>query len=396
MMKSLPGLPWFLWLPFALLLIILPFPHTVATRLLLLLMCFTIAVWHWWRRPETRTTIPCKAAIGSWLVVCLASLAYAVDPTYSLGELKNELGYTMMAFFAFFAVSDSRDDARRLMWALAVGFVILGGWGAVGWAIIGYWNEGAGHGGVGVVGSYLVTIVPAFAWLAFSERSTKARGLAFAILVFALLLAGIINQRAIWIVLAAQLILALMLMVRSGFVAMPGRRLTALICLILAAAVGGLLHSQQARFGSTADERAHLATDPRLAFWPEVVASIAKNPLVGAGFGRSALRKGTPGLIPAETPALWHAHNVVLNYGLAMGLPGIFALGVLFGGLGLFFWWASAGPAAAAGLTGLTLVVGVLLRNQFNDFFVRDMSLLFWALVGVFARQVVGEKQKSG
>lgn len=391
-MTSLSGL---FWLPFALLLIILPFPHTVAARLLLLLVCLTIAAWQWLRRPGARAAIPCKTAIGLWLVVCLASLAYAVDPTYSLGELKNELGYTMMIFFAFFTVSADRNDARRLVWALAVGFVILGSWGVASWAANSYWNEGAGHGGIGVVGSYLVTIVPAFVWLAFSERSQMARILAFAILAFALLLVGIVNQRAVWVVLAAQFILALVVMVRSGFVIIPCRRLTALICLILAAAIGGLLHSQQARFGNNDDERAQLATDSRLAFWPKVVASIAKNPLVGAGFGRSALRKGTPNLIPSDTPELWHAHNVVLNYGLAMGLPGVLALGVLFGGLCLFFWRASAGPTAAAGIAGLTLVTGVLLRNQFNDFFVRDMSLLFWALVGVFARQVVVERGES-
>ena len=88
-------------LPFALFLIILPFPGTVAARLLLLAICFGIALWQWWRHPGVRAPIPCKPVLGAWTVVCTASLLYAFDPGYSQGELKNELGYTMMAFFAF-------------------------------------------------------------------------------------------------------------------------------------------------------------------------------------------------------------------------------------------------------------------------------------------------------
>ncbi|MDK9723943.1 MAG: O-antigen ligase family protein [Sterolibacteriaceae bacterium MAG5] len=383
-----------LLLPFALFLAILPFPGTVAARLLLLAICFGIALWQWLRHPETRAPIPCKAVIGVWLAVCLASLAYAFDAGYSAGELKNELGYTMMAFFAFFAAGADRADLRKLLWALAIGLVVIGTLGTVAWADNHFfWNETGRHGGSGVVGSLIVTAAPALAWLALAERARPPRYLAFAVLVFALFLAFITMQRAVWPALAIEIGLAVALAVRTGVTRVSSRRLGIAVAVVVAIAVGGLLHSQQARYGNTTDERVQLTTDSRLALWPEVAARIAENPLAGAGFGRAALRKAMPDLIPADTPALWHAHNVILNYGLSMGVPGMLALVGLFGGFGVFFWRGSSGTVTAAGIAGVAIVAGVLLRNQFNDFFVRDMSLLFWALVGLFARQVVAARQ---
>jgi O-antigen ligase len=148
-----------------------------------------------------------------------------------------------------------------------------------------------------------------------------------------------------------------------------------------------MLFSQHARFGAEP-----LSADVRLAFWPKVVASIAEHPLAGAGFGRSVMHKAYPELIPADTPALWHAHNVFLNYGLQLGVPGMLALAGVFGSLAMLFWRAATNHAVA-GLAGLMLVSGVLLRNQFNDFFTRDMSLMFWALAGLFVRLAVTAKQ---
>ena len=72
-------------LPFALFVVILPFPGTVGLRLLLLLLCFGTAVWQWWRIPSVRAAIPGMASIGVWVAVCAGSLFYSVDPAYSAG-----------------------------------------------------------------------------------------------------------------------------------------------------------------------------------------------------------------------------------------------------------------------------------------------------------------------
>lgn len=374
-------------LPFALFLIILPFPGTVAARLLLLLICFCIASWQWWRHPGLRATIPCKPVLAAWIVVCAASMFYAFDPGYSLGELKNELGYTMMAFFAFFAIAHDRANAVWLLRASGLGLVIIGGWAIIALVTNGFaWNEGGGHGGIGIFATYVITVVCGQFWLAGQDPSPAFRRLALALCVFAIALAALTMQRAVWPVIAFQSLLALFVASRAGLIALDRRMLLLAIGCVAMVAIAGLLANQRVRYGDAPNEQVQLGNDVRLKYWPEVVARIAEHPLTGTGFGRGVIRKAYPDLTPVEAPALWHAHNVFLNYGLQAGIPGVLALAALFAGFGILFWHASTGPQAWAGIAGLLLVGGVVLRNQANDFFVRDMSLMFWALTGLFAR----------
>ncbi len=383
-------------LPFALFLIILPFPGTVAARLLLLAICFGIALWQWQQVPGARAPLPCKPALGAWIAVCLASLAYAFDPAYTLGELKNELGYTMMAFFAFFVVARDREAALFMLRVQILGLFFIGGWATVSWASHDFvWQEGGQHGGVGIFSTYLITLVPVLVWLIFEEEMRDWRSLAAFALTFAFFLAVISLQRIVWPVFAAQITILVILLARRNYL----RRRRARLITLLACAVflAGLLWGNHQR-NPVAAERSIASTnlhDTRFLFWPGVVARIAAHPVNGAGFGRGVMSKAYPDLVPAYNTWLLHPHNVFLNYGIGMGIPGILALLALFACFGSVFWRAAAGPSALAGIVGLSLVAGVLLRNQFNDFFARDMSLMFWALTGLFARLALTSKRDA-
>ena len=75
----------------------------------------------------------------------------------------------------------------------------------------------------------------------------------------------------------------------------------------------------------------------------------------------------------------------MLNYGLKMGLPGIAALLAIFLGLIFQYWKFLLAPVREVqllGTAGIAIVLAVLLRNQVNDMFLRDMAILFWALNG--------------
>ena len=137
-----------------------------------------------------------------------------------------------------------------------------------------------------------------------------------------------------------------------------------------------------------AEERslAAMRNDERIMFWPKVLGRIMEHPLSGAGFGREAMKLASRDLIPNGNVFLWHAHNTVLNYGLAMGVPGMLALLIIFWALlreYASFWRTGDRQLRMIGACGIVLVAGVFSRNMVNDLFLRDLSILFWALNGV-------------
>ena len=137
----------FTLLPFMVLLFILPFPGTVALRLLCLAGAFVVAIALWRRLAPPR--IPCKPALVFLALVALFSLAGAVDRYYSLGEIKNEILYTMMALIAFFAATREEKDLRRLSISLFAGAVVMCAWALEARFRLGFWHENGDIYGTG-------------------------------------------------------------------------------------------------------------------------------------------------------------------------------------------------------------------------------------------------------
>jgi O-antigen ligase len=372
--------------PAALLLFILPYPGTVALRLLCLAIVFVIAAVQYASRDGAVPALPCKVPIALWAAIAAISLAYAVDPAYSAGEIKNEIGYTMMAFVSFLVLT--RDDTvlRGHLLALAAGAALLCLWILAMRLATGTWNESAGHGGRGIFATYAVTLLPVLMLLAYYFEPRWQRTVA--LLLLALLLATAIysQQRIIWAAMAAQAAIAFWLLRRGGMVRLSRRGTAGAIAAVILVAGLGFLATQWLRFNEHGAHAVTVSGDIRTEQVSAIVNRILEQPISGSGFGREAMKKAHGDLIPANYPLLWHAHNSFLNYGLGMGLPGVAALLFLFLCLLRQYWkFASHGERKLQllGMAGMALVAGVFVRNQVNDFFARDMAILFWALNGM-------------
>ena len=372
--------------PAALLLFILPYPGTVALRLLCLAVAFVIAVVQYASRGSAVPALPCKVPIALWAGLAAISLAYAVDPAYSAGEIKNEIGYTMMAFVSFFVLT--RDDTvlRDHLLALASGAALLCLWILAMRVATGTWNESAGHGGRGIFATYAVTLLPLLILLAFYFHIRWQRVAALLLLALLLVTAIYSQQRIIWAAMASQAAIAFWLLRRGGILRLSkGDTVGALVAGILVAGLG-FLTTQLLRFNEHGAHAVTVSGDIRTEQVSAIVDRILERPVSGSGFGRQAMKKAHGDLIPASYPLLWHAHNSFLNYGLSMGLPGVAALVFLFLCLLREYWkFASHGERKLQllGVAGMSLIAGVFVRNQVNDFFVRDMAILFWALNGM-------------
>lgn len=371
-------------LPFALLLFILPFPGTVALRLLCLSLAFVLAV-HGWKRWAT-PDLPCKPALWAWAAIALASLAYAVDPAYSLGEIKNELGYTMMAFAAFFAATRTRS--RLQLWALAVlaAALVISIWGLITSHGRPYWDDSAAHGGVGSFASLAVVALP-LGLLLWQRPGRAGRVALLAAGLVILAAAAVTQQRILWMAFGVQLAAMLGLFRYGGLL-----RLRAWVMAVFVAAslaLGGaavlLVHAKKVEHSDA--EYQDMGRDFRLQQWHKIAARIMEKPWTGAGFGRESMKKAYPDLIP-DTPPLslmWHPHNVFLTYGVGMGIPGMLALALVFAALAAAYAGhvrASQPERRLVAIAGIAIVAGVITRNMTNDLFLRDGALMFWALNG--------------
>jgi O-antigen ligase len=375
-------------LPAALFLAILPFRHTVALRVSLAAAVFVVALAIWRKAKSAIPPVPCRMAIGLWALTACVSLLYAVDRSNSWSEIKNEIGYAVLVFWSFYVLGH-RD--RFLPWAvtgLTLGATVLALLAVFLFVKTGSFAEVDLTIGSADLVTYIITAAPLtlLAWL-WPSRLVRGASIVVLLLLFAAAFAS--QQRIAWPVLSLQAVLALIYLGyrRSGRAALA-------VCGLLVVsipAVGSFLYYQVdvARAGDSDPDGSleRIVGDQRLQrLWKPVAETIGRSPLIGAGFGRHAMRKGHSELIPKDNPILWHAHNVILDYGLAMGIPGMLAIVLLFLCLGYrFFRLLLPGEDRLnmLGLAGLLVVTGVLLRNQVNDMFVRDNALLFWALNGL-------------
>jgi len=369
-------------LPFMLLLFVLPFPGTVALRLVCLAVAFLVAMALW--RRLAPPAIPCKPALLAWMAVAFLSLAWAVDPAYSLGEIKNEILYTMMTFVAFFAVTRDEADLRRLLLALAAGALLLCALALESRLRSGLWDPEGIHGGIAAFAGYAIAVAPMLLLLGSRLAAAWSRAAVFVLFLLVAATAFFTLERIVWWALALQAVIALILLWRRDILKLRAGTLLACVTGVVLLAAGAFLAAQQVRFGTSSV--GVVAEDIRLGQLGPVLHRIAESPAAGAGFGRGVLGKAHRDLIPKDNMQLWHAHNVFLNYGLEMGVPGMLALAWVFVSLLREYWRLYAGQdrvASLLGVAGLTLVAGMLLRNQVNDMFVRDEAILFWALNGM-------------
>ena len=372
-------------LPFGVLLFSLAFPAAAAVALPCLVAAFVIAVISW-RRLAPRP-FPCKWAIALWVGVVIASLQFAVDPAYSLGEIRSEVGYALMGFVAFFAWTRDEQRLRLSCLAVSAGFVVMSGSALVGaYLRDGDWPSDVYYGGVGAVSNYLVTVGPVLALtvaLLGHGHSGKWWALGGGLFLGAALLCA---QRALWPAIGLQAALVGVWLWQVQPVSIRPLRLALTLAILLALVGGGIYVSDRYRTGGDADSPLAIGNDLRPRVWRKIGEEILAHPWTGAGFGQGVMAKAYPALLPPGDTVFWHPHNLVLAYGISAGVPGMFAVLALFAALAWRFWQVALRGdrlARLSGLVGTAMVVGVFARNMTNDLFVSQGALLFWALAGM-------------
>ena len=371
------------------------FSHTVALRLLLLFAGFFLAAAaladarHRAHDRGVEFAPPLLLPFALWAAWAALSLLWSFEPALTGKELRNEIGYSLLALCVCHVGVQAANAARIFLpvmalaaaavCAVALRYMWFGPPASAMWV----------HGGPGTYSSALLILFPctlAFAWLAVARR-WRTWFVAAAIALTALyVISGYGTQnRTLWIGFAAQIcIAAWFLLTRQMRFPVDRRRQTAAIvatAVLAVAAVAAIgVKVQDERIGLSAGSLQH---DPRLALWKSVLPRIEERPWTGSGFGRGMARHELRDEL--RDPLLWHSHNLFLDMALQLGVIGA-ALFALLIGWTIWLGWRLARTsdevAAICGIALLAVVAGTMIRNLTDVLWVRQSALLYWGVVG--------------
>lgn len=386
-----------LWVLLGAYALVLPVGGTTAWRNLTFFGLLGVLGYQAWRRRVwPRLSLP-----WAWLAFALpalASLGYAVDLRYSLGEFKAEIITPFLLFTAIANIIRDERDLWRLLRLMAVGNVFFVAFSLATAASGGTTKDGLVgtiNTGVGYYSTYLTCLTPFLVLLSWHEWRSGQRRLAYAI--GGLLLAGLLSlaltlNRQSLIALAAMLLVAAMLLRRQmGYKQWAG----VLLGTGLAAIVLFVQYVQRDTLASQHFGQA-LQADVRWSVWKLCLQELADHPLIGGGFGLRTFQFQHPDL--AAGSPFWHAHNVILNKGMQMGVPGIFGFLILFLGLPVTMQSGlkAGGTARAVAVVGISVALGFLVKNMTDDFMYRESGYLFWLLTGAAVGFVRTQEEKAG
>jgi O-antigen ligase len=367
-------------------LFVLPFPNTTALRTSGLAATGVLAAYVWAKGP--RRPLPLKLPLFLWAAVAGLSLIWAQKFAYSLGEIKTEIGYGVVAYASFFVLTKDEVDFRRWVRVVIASLLVVAAMGMFLHWKEGWWlNEGRRYfPGVGSASTFLITVFPILVYwvLARGVRAFPAH-LHFFLLPLVVFVGYLTLNRAFWLSLSAIIVVMGTLLVAQSALPHKRKMMTALpLCLVAMTGVacaalvksGGLAASSLS-FDGIAEM---IAMDARVPIWQFTLDRIANNPWIGAGFGRLALEPTF-----RANFGLTHAHNILLDYALQLGVMGTIVIVTLFAAIFRQYWelLRQDGTLRLLGACGCALIAGLFVKNVTDDFFIRENALLFWAVVGM-------------
>ena len=387
---------------------VLPMPHTVTIRLSVLFLAVLLSIVVVAKRGMP--TLPLKWPIAAWTVVAGLSLLYAIQPWYSLAEIKSEILYGVAAYFLFYSQSHSERQWNVWLKVLLASLAVLSLGNIILWANTGQaqspWYF---YNGVGSYTSFFVTTFPFVLLLFFLIPARGVPRVALRVAPFLFLIPVLLTRnRAVWFAFAISTAVLFGLVIAKAQTVKHKRRLQfALVLLVVVSAVllyGTLENRLVVRSGSLgagALIEETLQRDLRLPLWKFLISEISEHPWRGAGFGLLSFDYAYPEW-QKQYPALFHAHNIFVDAGVQMGVPGILVMVLLFCAVLREYWRLYRSDLRLLqwiGACGIAMVIGMLVKNMTDHFFTRDLALMFWALVGMslgYAKRIESGTAHSG
>ena len=301
---------------------------------------------------------------------------------------------TLLTYILLFLLAAERftapTRARQLIGtlvAVSAPILLLSLAQALGWNPLGLVSDArspsyATLGRANFVGAYLAMMVPLTLALLLIKSQPRWRAVWAALLMGQLVVIGLTLARSAWLATAVSLSLFLLLCYGPRLACRWRRLAWGGIVLLFSSGPLLVFWLGQQQSGSTA---------ARLSIWRGAVALIGQRPLLGYGADSLGLifpRVYSPELVYFQGRAFFvdRAHNLLLDWAIIAGLPGLLAFGLLL----LLFVMVSVRalrrplplPQRALLAAILAAVLGNV-ANNLTSFDVTATAMVAWLLMGV-------------
>jgi len=366
------------------LVLVLPIAHTMTIRMIFLFLPLALWIWKIAVKKEVifvknRLLFP-LSVFSAFVVISYFS---AIDPAYTLREIRGELGTNILIFLLVMNNINTMKDAERLITALLIGSLLHGAY-----SLFLYFSGpvdimdlnlkvGGLTGGYITYSVFLVIAIPFMAYRAMNSPM-PVKGFYVLLLLFNIFLLFLTHQRGALLALMAEAFVFLFLMGKW--------KSMAVLALLLVFSVQILpdnivYHGQKGVNVEASQIKNYRNTiESRIGLWRFTMGEIAAHPFEGIGFGRRSFQKKYEQYRDTD---LWHAHNTFLNLAIQLGVQGLlsflFLLYVLLSALYKAFKAANENSRFYAAMTAL--ITGFFVRNMFDDLYVDDSAQLLWVLI---------------
>ncbi|CAB1370365.1 O-antigen ligase family protein [Denitratisoma oestradiolicum] len=357
----------------------LPLGHMAALRSASLLGVLVAAALAWSRLPPRRPG-PMAALFAVWLALALASVAWSVEPAYTLEAALTDVPRSALLFWAGHTLARGGLSWRIAAWAGTVFLLICAPLAALAPRnSMGIWEAGWLPASGDYATAALIFLPVVGAALCIRGRQAGERLFLLAGLAAGFYGGYLCASRIFWLVLLVIVTVAAGYGLsrpgvwrRYGLPVMAG--LAAMIVVVLALA--GLAARQR--------DLPLLHTADRVRLYSGVVEKLEQGPALGVGYGKETHAAWYLQTFP-DLPEVRHPHNIVLSFADQLGWPGLLLLAALFG---VPAWrlvsQGGGGDQKILVATGLALLAGVFVKNSTDLFFYKQHLWLLFGLLGLW------------
>jgi O-antigen ligase len=348
-----------------------------------------------------------RLSVATWIVfVFLHSLFVSPELRDSISSWRGDVVTPTLAAIITYSLIREGGKLAPMLCALAISMFILGVMALLDPARPGIGGHEPAYVNVGWLSTWAVSVAAllplAWRYAASADKHSAVIRIVTVVVAVAILIAvWQSGNRISWLCLGGMFAIAVLML--QGDQRQHGRLTIVLVAIVIGVSATVFFAASEIRArqfpAAQVDGVSILQQDDRQEIWRAALHTVAEKPVLGYGFRTAS---ATDALVaqyttPGFAAVFRHAHNLVLNYAIQLGVPGAVIALLLFFSLAHAFWTRRLGPSGVrvAATCGLMLVFGVLLRNMTDDFFGRHAILLFGALLGMLLALSQHESSQS-